>query len=672
MKTISFKPQIIEPQTWQLIDSMLTWTLPFSSTIPMLASFTGHPELGLLPPALLSALKLIASANKPDWFIKPQKNSPFVFLGYDEYGLPLLVDFKTLVRHILILGTTGSGKTTLIRKLLRSVGLLGGGSTFIDGKSDVLDTYMDVVSILNEIDRIDDLLVLNFLNPLQSNTFNPFVEGDADFCSELLNNFLSPAKSAGSGDSAEYFRKRGELIMKCLINILVWNRDNNDKKINILNVFFKKESRIFDIWDINRILSINYVLQLGRLIKDNHIDAVDKETQRPIGEELLVYLNHLGKWEELLDNKKKKSRDVEHVVSQHNFAVQQWSGVLSLLGGTYGPIFKTDRPEIVMTDVITNGRFLYVLLPSLSKSSSTLSQLGQMMVSAIKMASDRLLGKDVVGNRNEIEKRVLALRPFVPHVAIFDEYGSYPVKGLDTILAQLRSLRIGVIVSLQELARWLDFSVGEARAGIGNTNLKILMKIEDTETAKIMQDRAGEELMLMAAGAKANDLSIRTDGSFRLDERSALRTVDLTGLEIGEAFLIKGKQVRWGKIKKATVKKPPEKLFILKGKKVDKKPEKKESVFVREISRMLKQKNRFNIDKDLLTEIAQDWHNMGISSYLQDFIEGHIERAAKTAIDERAHKLYKHILTTTDMDSLMSIDKELLDLIQSIYQDNVT
>jgi type IV secretory pathway VirB4 component len=86
-------------------------------------------------------VQCMASDNSPRPAFTRKPGDEAIFLGKDEYGIPVQLPVSEITRHGMLLGTTGSGKTTAIRSIADSVMRMGGGFCFIDGKSDVTDTY---------------------------------------------------------------------------------------------------------------------------------------------------------------------------------------------------------------------------------------------------------------------------------------------------------------------------------------------------------------------------------------------------------------------------------------------------------------------------------------------------------------------------------------------------
>jgi len=515
----------LRPETWLKI----RWINPWMTTICSIAMTVLSPFAALCLFAAGLMLQVVASGNSPGPVFKRKENEASIFLGKDQYGIPVMLPISEITRHGMLIGTTGSGKTTAIRSIADSIMRLGGGFCFIDGKSDVTDTYEALYEIIENCDRQEDLLVLNFLNPSQSHTFNFMTYGDADFLAEIMTGFLKQAE----GDQI-YWQERGKILMKAVLAQLVYRRDHPETF----------GEYVLTPGQVRRHMSFDEVLALEA---DDSFPEYDNG--QPVKARLRALLGDLPGWEEYRTRGQgRMSPAAGEALRQYGFFVQQWGAPLDLLAGTFNRIFDTDAPEIDMVDVVSNSRILVVLLPSLSYSVSTLQALGRLTLNAFKIALTTALGTRVEGDYEEIRRKVLRRRPSVPFTLIADEYGSYAVEGFDTILAQGRSLGFGVIISVQELASLFKASETDAKRLIGNTNYKIVMKIEDTDTAKFLQDRAGESFFMMPNIRNDSKMMMENlgnwDGTYAFQKGSRLEVRDLTGLQVGEGYIFAGDEVR--------------------------------------------------------------------------------------------------------------------------------
>lgn len=430
---------------------------------------------------------------------------------------PIFIDKDFTLRHGLIVGTTGSGKTVLIRCLLSQVLEAGGGLLIVDGKADQL-TYEDFYNTTVAFKREDDFYMLNLSEPSESNTMNPLMSGGVDDIAELLSNMLGEA-----GGDNQYWVERGQILMKGLLSVLIPLKDRN-------GLFYPdgKPAAGLDFTLLTKWLGLNELYQLFFKIK-NENDKISPEHPNYIElKRLESYLMSNG-----CDVQKQAKEVPPEAIRQHGFAVSQWTSPLDTLMGTYGIVFDTQTPEIDMFDVITGGRILYVMLPALKKSEATLKSLGKLVLATLKISLVALLGDQLSGSVDERYKG-FAARPRVPFLAIMDEYGAYAVKGFDNVLAQARSLQVGVIIAVQELASLQKADEIEAKRILGNTAFKIALKMTEDDTIETFLKIAGENEV---ASASENSESAN-EKSFNVSKKSLLDGNVLKGLAGGQGFAI--------------------------------------------------------------------------------------------------------------------------------------
>jgi hypothetical protein len=136
-------------------------------------------------------------------------------------------------------------------------------------------------------------------------------------------------------------------------------------------------------------------------------------------------------------------------IEQHGYANQQWTDIFSQIE-TFSFIFGALNPEVDFVDVLKNNKIVYVLLPALKYDPSTTNLLGKMVVQAIKQACSVVLGGKIEMHKDEKAILESRYRPKPLGMVVLDEYGAYPISGLDTIFAQVRSLNISFMVSVQD------------------------------------------------------------------------------------------------------------------------------------------------------------------------------------------------------------------------------
>lgn len=193
-------------------------------------------------------------------------------------------------------------------------------------------------------------------------------------------------------------------------------------------------------------------------------------------------------------------------LQQHSYAQQQWTDIFSVLL-QYANVFGSLEPEVDMLDVIKNQKFLYVLLPPLKQSETTTSLLGKLILTAIRKAVSVALGEGVEG-MDDFQREVLKKRitPVPLGVVVLDEYGAYPIPGIDTLLAQVRSINTSVILSTQDYtsARAEGKDENSVRRAWANTQ-KIIFRNKDDETLKMLEQLIAEKEVLQESYIMVED-----------------------------------------------------------------------------------------------------------------------------------------------------------------------
>lgn len=187
-------------------------------------------------------------------------------------------------------------------------------------------------------------------------------------------------------------------------------------------------------------------------------------------------------------------------LQQHAYAQQQWTEIFSVLM-RYNNIFGSLEPEIDMVDIIRNQKFLYVLLPPLKQSPSTTALLGKLVLTAITKAIATALGQQVEG-LTEYQREILKARitPMPLALIVLDEYGAYPVPGIEILYAQVRSINASMLICTQDYtsARVEGKDENSVRKVWGNSQ-KIVLRVKDNETIKALEETMPEVEVLQTS-----------------------------------------------------------------------------------------------------------------------------------------------------------------------------
>jgi len=459
---------------------------------------------------------------------KPKIGSGISFLGVTRNVFKQIwanVDWMT--RHMLILGTTGSGKSELMKALLADTIIRGSGGIYVDGKADNT-LYQSIFQIARRLGRDDDLRVLNFLaNPLKqgerSNTMSPLATASVNSILNLVVSLLG-SQGAGGGD---IWRQRAISLLESIVPTLVWLRDNRGMLLN-----FAK---------------LREAMQLETIIHRSR----DTEIPPEIRSGLIGYLKDLPGYKETYFNdqgeemgKETDKSSIAKIREQHGYLQMQYTRVLQNLTGTYGAIFQAEIPDIDMADVILNRRIAVFMLPALKVSKDELANLGRIISAMIKELMGGSLGAKLEGLVAQIvdAKPTAAASPFDIY---FDEVGYYLSDGMDLMAAQARSLLMRLVFGSQEINSLRSMMEKMADAIMGNNAIKFFLKIEEPEaTRRYVEARAGDADVAEVSGYSSQPGMMTGRYSDRMDagvaRKSRVNWLDITGQGPGEAHMTCG------------------------------------------------------------------------------------------------------------------------------------
>jgi len=441
--------------------------------------------------------------------------------------------------HVLIFGSTGSGKTVTLTSLSVNALAQGSGFLYVDGKGDN-SLFANVFSMCRAMGREDDLLLINFMTGARdiigaqerrlSNTMNPFCNGSSSMLTQLVVNLMDSGSQSSDGDM---WKGRAIVFVDSLMKILVYMRDKGKILLDA--------NTIRNYFDLTRLEAI----ALDRMFpRDNQEPVSLADAPEVVLEPINNYLKTLPGFDP-----SKKGKQSSTVFEQHGFITMQLTKTFGSLADTYGHIIRVNLAEVDLKDVVLNRRILVVLLPALEKSPDELANLGKVIIASLKAMMAAGLGDSVEGSYRE----VIARKPTnasTPYLCILDEYGYYAVKGFAVVPAQARSLGFSVIFAGQDLPAFQKASKEEALSIGANTNIKICMKLEDPlDTWDFFHKTAGESYVTKVDSFQTNAGSMLNN---YLDSRSAssekrqrIDLLDLKDQREGEAHIFfKSKIIR--------------------------------------------------------------------------------------------------------------------------------
>jgi len=446
---------------------------------------------------------------------KKGKGDGVMHLGEDyarEGGL--FLSDSDMREHMLVFGSTGSGKTRFLLGIFYQAMATGSGVIYVDGKGDNT-VFALAYALCRRLGRLDDLLIINYMtsgetkdkSSFLSNTTNPFASGNHE---QIRSMFVGLMRD--SGGEGDMWKGRTSAMIGALLRALVWTRDHQGIPLNIAR--------------IRQFLPLDEILALSQDV------TIDPKYRAPLDRYLLELPGYTAEDAATGDIAPK-------VYEQHGFLIMQLTEVMADLSETLGHIFNAELGDVDFKDVVFNRRILFVLLPAIEKDPDALAGLGKLIVSGVRSALASALGSKPDGSRRDMIDNK-PTNASVPYYLIFDEYGYYAVKGFAIVAAQARSLGMSVIFASQDYPSLKKASEEEAASTVANTGIKICMRLEDPkDTFELFRMRAGEAFTSFTSGSKKKESgSYKDQDDARNEKRDRINMRDLVAQEPGEAHII--------------------------------------------------------------------------------------------------------------------------------------
>lgn len=385
-----------------------------------------------------------------------------IILGYTvDTGEPLIVPWDDWMRHCLVVGQSGVGKTVFGEWVLAQQIANGGGLLWIDGKLDPDNLYkLDAMCAWSG--RRSDLLVINAGDPNLTNSYNPILYGDAD---EVSSRVLSLIPSSESNPGTDYYRQAANQGVTTLVDAI------------------QRAGLAYNFMDLSILLQNQRALSM-------------LENLVPVGPESKALKLFLGQFTQ---TNKDGMTSIDMKRLKETFG--GIGGRLHMFGsGNFGRITSTYSPDVNLYEAIRQNKIIYVMLPTMGKKEAA-SNFGKMMLGDLRSAIAKVqsLPKDD--------------RPWPPFLNFSDEFGSYVTQAADRPFEQGRSAQVVMMPAFQTMAN-LDAVSEELREMVlGNTWNKVFFKVGTDDTAQKIVELIGKERRVALTVSISGGHSVRHDAT---------------------------------------------------------------------------------------------------------------------------------------------------------------
>ncbi|PHM37640.1 hypothetical protein Xmau_03858 [Xenorhabdus mauleonii] len=451
-------------------------------------------------------------------------------LGYargKSLARELWLTLNDSLRHMLLLATTGSGKTEALLSVFLNAICWGRGFCYSDGKAQNTLAFA-VWSLARRFGREDDNYVLNFMTGgtdkfeallknaktrPQSNTINLFGTANTTFIIQLMESLLPTAGNSDAG-----WQDKAKSMLTAVVYAVYYK--------------CKRENRRISQSVIQEYLPL---VKLAKLYQEAKKDNWHKDAYGP----LESYFNTLAGFRIELINR--PSEWEQGVFDQHGYLIQQFNRMLTMFNDIYGHVFSRDAGDIDIEDVLHNDRILTTMIPALELSKGEAANIGKLYISAIRMTMARDLGCELEGMIND----VLIVKKYAgkfPYPIAMDELGAYFGPGMDNLASQMRSLGYMLIVSAQDIQRFIAEHKGEYMTVNANLLTKWFMALQDEKDTFELAKITGGKAYYSELGAVEQSPGIFTPNyedanSSYIREKDRLTLSDLKELNPGEGMI---------------------------------------------------------------------------------------------------------------------------------------
>lgn len=459
-----------------------------------------------------------------------EKSAGIMCLGHARrrfLGRELWLTRDDCLRHMQLLATTGSGKTEALLSLQLNSICMGRGMTFSDGKAETRLAYA-IWSLLRRYGQEDNYYVLNFLNGgrdrfdellgndrtrPQSNSINFFGDAIATFIIQLMESLLPQVGTSEAG-----WQDKAKPMLYGLVYALYYKCKKENIRLS--------QSLIQKHLPLRKLTGL-YIEGRQNGWHDEALNALEAYLSTLTGFRMEL-ISRPSEWD-------------QGVYDQHGFLIQQFSRMLAMFNDVYGHIFSSDAGDIDIKDVLHNDRTLVVLIPALELSKSESANLGKLYISAKRMVIARDLGYQLEGKRKDVLISKKFWNPF-PYPDVHDELGSYFAPGMDDLAAQMRSLGLMLVISAQDIQRFVAQFKGEYQTVNANTLVKWFMALQDEkDTFELAKATAGKDYYAELGEMKRTPGTVSSSyeeaNTTYIREKNRITLDELKDLNPGEGFI---------------------------------------------------------------------------------------------------------------------------------------
>jgi hypothetical protein len=405
---------------------------------------------------------LFVPAKKDEAIVREANSDGATVLGYDVHGKPWLWPDAVRMKHGVIAGGTGAGKTTFFRNIIaqdlnRRFGDRPMPMIIYDGKGDQ-EFLEQILPDIEAAGRLQDLRVLDPSNPEQSVRYNMFYSLD-DLYQEHVNFIFQ-----SFGLHKDFFEGHQEAYLSDLVRILHYT------------------GKVFNARDV-------LVMALDEKVLSEQIALAKARIATLPGMSMHKRLNFEMSTKSIQRSLKDRDR-VEKIQGLLNELVAFLEDELSVVTGSYQELLTLD-------EVVDKGLILFVSLNT-NRNKRACEALGKILLQNIQLMVGKRYGRP--RSERDHDEPMLSI--------IFDEIARFSNPGFPHVLQTARGAKVSFLFSLQAIPQLQLVSQAFADEVLSAPGTKMIMNGSEENTAQWFLKASSRVV------TKRRSLAVRRTGIF--------------------------------------------------------------------------------------------------------------------------------------------------------------
>jgi type IV secretory system conjugative DNA transfer VirD4/TraG family protein len=405
---------------------------------------------------------IVVKTSKDAEMVRDANQSGATLLGYNVHKEPWLWPDMVRMKHGVIVGGTGAGKSTFLENIIaqdmtRRFGARRMPMIIFDGKGEreFLDRLLPHIEAAG---RLQDLRVIDPTHPSESARYNPFYALDDAYQEHV--NFIF--RSFGLRE--DFFKGHQEAYLSDLVRILQYT------------------GKLFNVYDV-------LVMALDEKVLEEQIGIAKARLASVPGISMQKRLNFEMSVKMLQRSLSDRER-VEKIQGLLNELLSFLEDELSIVTGSYQDLLTLD-------DVLNNDLILFVSLNA-NRNQRAVEALGKIILQNIQL----MVGKRYAQRASDRD----AVEPMLS--VILDEFAPFAYPGFTQVLQTARGARVSFLFSFQSMPQLQRVSQAFADEVSSAPGTKMIMNVSEENTAQWFLKASAR------IATKRRSLSVRRTGIF--------------------------------------------------------------------------------------------------------------------------------------------------------------